>query len=79
MVVDAAGGPVCDATVVVRDGSYVSELMQINCVYFGAHERAGTYSIDVTTASATERIDGVKVSKDACHVITRELTINMDR
>ena len=77
-VVDATGDRVCDATVIVRDGNFVSELTESSCVYFGAQERAGAYSLEVTRGLETKTVDGVKVSKDDCHVVTRELTVTMD-
>jgi hypothetical protein len=77
-VLDAAGNSVCNAKIVVREGDFASELTALNCVYFGAHERAGTYSLEVTVGSDFKSVDGIKVSKDECHVVTRELTVTMD-
>lgn len=79
---DASGKAVCDATVTVRDGAFSSQLAVFlpgtqSCVYRGAQERRGTYSVEVQSGTTTKRVDGVTVSADQCNVITREITVDL--
>lgn len=74
-----AGTRVCDAKVTARDGAFSEVLTSFgdttHCTYSGASERKGTYSIDVMSAGTTRTIDGVNVTEDDCHVITRHITV----
>jgi hypothetical protein len=79
-VVDSTQSPVCDAVVTAKDGGYTEELMLVTggpCVYVGAVERAGTYSITAKRQGASGRLNGVKVTADQCHVhpVTATITI----
>jgi hypothetical protein len=83
-VLDAAGKRVCDASVTVTDGAYSAALSPFSgdnssCTYFGPTERAGMYSIEVRSGTRSNRLDGVKVNADACHVRTRSVTITLAR
>ena len=79
-VVDAAGAPVCEATVVARDGSFSEALRGLPgdastpCVFTGPMERVGTYRIDVSARGATATATA-KVSADSCHVRTQDVTV----
>lgn len=79
-VIDAAGAPVCDATVVAHDGSFSGALRGLPgdastpCFFTGPEERAGTYRIDVTARGATATASA-KVSADSCHVRTQDVTV----
>ena len=78
----ASGEPVCDARVVARsDRAFDEELRasNSNCSYGGAFEEAGTFSLEVTTASSTKLVKNIKVSEDKCHPLTREVVVTMDQ
>jgi len=79
-VTDGAGGPaVCDATVTARDGAYLETLAPTvpaaGCTYQGAFERAGTYTIDATSAGRAAEVAGVIVTTSQCTTVPREVTI----
>ena len=80
-VLDGASGmPVCDAMVTLRDGAYSETLggdVRL-CDYYGAAERAGTYSIDVVWGAKTKTLDNVRVTAGDCHVMPRSVTITLD-
>ena len=44
----------------------------IDCVYQGAGERAGTYSVDARSDAREKLVSGVVVGHDQCHVIGRQ-------
>ena len=76
------GAHLCDATVIASEGAYSETLSvvapSLACVYTGAWERAGTYSISATKAGYQDQTqDGVVVSKDACHVHGAAVTISL--
>jgi hypothetical protein len=84
IVLDATGKRICDASVAVTDGAFSASLSPFSgdnssCTYSGPTERAGTYSIEVHSGTRTDRLDGVKVTADACHVRTRNVTITLSR
>jgi hypothetical protein len=75
---------VCNATVTARDGGFSAVLSRnfdgnTSCAYVGPLEREGTYSIEVRSGSEAKTVDNVTVSKDACNVRTRRLTVTLDR
>jgi len=75
--------PICDATVQAKDGNYVETLEQFStgdpCVYVGAGERAGTYSITVQKTGYTPKTtDNLIVEKKDCHVTGIVTTISID-
>lgn len=85
-VVDAASQtPVCDAQIVARDGAYSETLtMQPagSCVYLGAGERTGTYSLTVTRAgytTVTRAAPVVRDDSDGCHVVGVTDTVSLTR
>jgi hypothetical protein len=73
-----------EATVVVKDGSF-QETLEWNgvtptghTIYGGAFERPGRYTITVSRDGyATFVMTGVNVDKDDCHVMTRQLKVNL--
>ena len=81
VVQDATNGAsICDATVTLRDGSYVETATAIGgCSYAGAFERSGTYDIEVSKVGfRTAAAHGVVVTKDTntCpHVVGKSVVI----
>jgi hypothetical protein len=73
-----------EATVTVRDGSF-QETLELNgvtatgqVIYGGAFERPGQYTVTISRDGyATLVMMGVNVTKDQCHVVTRQLTIDL--
>jgi hypothetical protein len=84
-VVDASSAQrICDAKVVAIDGSFSEELRPFgsgqDCTYSGPTERAGTYEIRATRAGyETVTVNGVRVTRDECHVIPVMLSIQLRR
>jgi hypothetical protein len=82
-VVDAASGQrICDAKVVASEGSFSEELRPFgsgqDCTYSGPTERAGLYEIRATRAGyEPAAMNGVRVTRDECHVIPVRVTIQM--
>jgi hypothetical protein len=82
-VVDASSGQrICDAKVVVIDGSFSEDLRPFgsgqDCAYSGPTERAGTYEIRATRAGyETGTMNGVRVTRDECHVIPVMVSIQL--
>lgn len=86
-VVDGAtGAPICDATVTAQDGDHVETLQVLasggECPYFGAHERAGTYTLTATSGTRSKVVTDVRViagGDSVCgHVATETVTITLD-
>lgn len=80
-VQDASGAEVCDATVTATDGDY-SEVLSSggtaqDCVFSGAVERRGTYTVIAEAAGVTGTVPDVKIRSDECHVITEEVTVKL--
>ena len=80
-VQDPSGAEVCDAAVTATDGDY-SEVLSAggtaqDCVFFGAIERPGTYTVTADEGGVIGTVPGVKVRSDECHVITEEVTIKL--
>ena len=83
---DRTGAHVCDATVTARDGGY-SEILRpmswagvSSCLYVGAAERPGTYSVRaeaVAFAPGTVGNVSVPTTGDGCHVqmVHREIRL----
>lgn len=74
----------CSAKVTATDGSYQEVLTSTSpqgaggCTFRGAAERAGRYDIQVElTGHISQTHSGIVVSQDACHVITRYISIPM--
>ena len=80
---DVSGNAVCDAAVTATDGDHSEPLMNIagegsSCMYVGAYERRGTYSIEARAPDGrSARIDGVLVTADQCHVRPVTTTITL--
>ena len=79
-VQDSRGAAVCEAVVSATDGDY-SEVLSAgtanDCVFIGALERRGTYTVTATLGGITGSISGVKVRADVCHVITQVVTVKL--
>jgi hypothetical protein len=73
-----------EATVVVKDGNFqeVLELKGVTAagqiVYGGAFERPGHYTVMISKDGyATLVMTEVNVTKNNCHVMTRQLSVNL--
>lgn len=78
-VTGADTGQAVEAMVVVRDGDYVEELMQVGTYHVGAGERPGTYRIDISAEGyAPATIEGVDVDDSGCHVETEERAVALE-
>lgn len=67
--------------VVITDGNY-SETLQFfdaqNPIYYGAYERAGTYTITVTKAGRQTYVSQpIVVKRDICHVIPQTVMVSL--
>ncbi|MEW5855101.1 MAG: hypothetical protein AB2A00_40365 [Myxococcota bacterium] len=75
------GGPICDAVVLAREGSFEEQLIAgagSDCVYSGVYERAGTYTVEaIKSGFETGRVEGVVVGRDECHVIPESRTLEL--
>ncbi|MDQ1476031.1 MAG: hypothetical protein QOE62_1260 [Actinomycetota bacterium] len=82
IVLGSTGKQMCDASVIATDGSFSAPLSNFpdrgSCWYSGVAERAGTYTLVVRFGPMTKTLDGVKVTADACHVRTRDVSITLD-
>ena len=84
-VVDASSGQrICDAKVVALDGSFSEDLRPFgsgqDCTYSGPTERAGVYAIRATKVGyETVTMNGVRVTRDECHVIPVMVTIQLKK
>ncbi len=81
-VLDASGRRVCDAAVTARDGDFSARLSASDdtptaCTYLGVPERKGNYSVEAQSGSKRARLSDVKVSGDACHVRTRDVSLRL--
>lgn len=81
-VQDLSDSPVCDAVVTVTDGDFSQELTTArssDCIYFGADERPGTYTIEAARRGAIGTVQGVDVTTTGdCHVIqTAQVTVRL--
>lgn len=82
-VVDSSNQePICDATVVAKDGSYSETLVHpggSQCQYAGAIERSGTYRIEASREGyLPNSLDAVAVTKGECHVNPQVRTISLE-
>ena len=81
------GAVLCTAVVTATDGSYSETLRTLDplssadggtqCVFFGAGERAGTYTVDATAEGRESRVTGIEVTRNDCLVIPREITLKL--
>src|SRR5262249_19061536 len=75
-VSDAGGLQICDATVVVQDGTYTETLRSQACGYFGAFERTGNYTLTISAPGhATKTVTGVVVTDGECHVHAQSVNV----
>ena len=83
---DQTGAHVCDATVTARDGAYSETLRPTSwslvspCLYVGASERSGTYSVHAEAARLSPGMLSsvtVPITEDGCHVrmVQREIRL----
>jgi hypothetical protein len=81
VVSDVDGGPVSEGLRVVgRDGAYEEQLSGApgSNSRWGAFERAGNYDLTVeATGFVTQTVENVRVREDGCHVIPKDLTVEM--
>lgn len=68
-------------SVTAKDGSYIEDLLPNvpgTPVFSGAYERIGTYTITVTKQGYQTYVsNNITVLRDECHVIPRQLTVNL--
>ena len=83
-VSDARTGAPLKATIVVKDGEFKEELKLKGItaagqvIYGGAFERPGVYTVKASKDGyETSTLKDIKVSKDQCHVLTRNLKVNL--
>ena len=80
LVESSSSIPISDGvTVVATDGNY-SETLQFfdaqNPIFYGAYERAGTYTITVTKAGRQTYVSQlIVVTRDICHVISQTIMV----
>lgn len=68
-------------SVTARDGSYTEDLLPVipeTPTFSGAWERPGNYIITVTKPGYQQYVSNtIAVSRDECHVIPRQLTVDL--
>jgi len=68
-------------SVTARDGNYIEDLLPVipdTPTFTGAYERPGTYIITVRKDGYVDYVsNSIVVSPDRCHVIPRQLTVNL--
>lgn len=68
-------------SVTARDGNYIEDLLPVipdTPTFSGAYERAGNYIITVRKAGYQDYVsNNIGVARDRCHVIPRQLTVNL--
>jgi hypothetical protein len=81
-IVDGATGQpiVEEVTVIATEGSYSQTVMAVQGVAALAHERPGTYRVEVQAAGYQPWVmPSVGVTRDGCHVETVQLTALLTR
>jgi len=76
VVLDSASGAGLAqiAVGVAREGIFADTLRGTDSIVSGAHERAGTYRVELSAPGYLDwSRDAVKVERDACHVQTARL------
>lgn len=84
-VESASGSPLCDASVVVSNGSQrvtfsptVTAPSPAPCnVYVGPLQHPGKYTITVSAGGRTTTVPAVSVQANACGLITRRVTVKV--
>lgn len=82
---DEAGAPVCDASVVVRDGAFSQALVALpgaggTCTWDGPAERPGTYEVTISKPGYETVVlpsVAVKPGPDACHVVPAKVNATL--
>ena len=83
VVNDQSEAPICDAVVTARSRAYSERLVpsvsyDAGCYYFGASERAGTYSLRAEAAGfLPSTLADVTVRGGECHVETVRRSIRL--
>jgi hypothetical protein len=67
----------------VMDGAFSAALSpwgdSASCEYVGGKSvRQGTYSLEVRSGARNKKVDGLKVTADACHV-QRAVSVTLDQ
>ena len=85
-VADAQTGTPLRATIVVTDGNFKEELnlrgvtAAGQVIYGGAFERPGLYTVRVSRDGyETSILKAIKVTKEQCHVVTRNLKVSLKK
>lgn len=82
---DEQGAPICDATVVARDGAFSEQLRAFEsypgkCTWSGVTERPGNYEVTVSKPGyETAVYRNVYAGSGLCHVDTAELDVTLVR
>jgi hypothetical protein len=83
-VSDAQTGVPLKATILVKDGEFQEELKLKGItatgqvIYGGAFERPGVYTVKASKDGyETSTLKDIKVTRDQCHVVTRNLKFNL--
>jgi hypothetical protein len=77
--------PICDAKVVITNGSDIREEPTPNgpdCLYSGAYEKTGTFRVEVTHPSfapATRENIEAKTDASGCHVEAQQVLIELSK
>lgn len=73
------GNPICDATVVALDGTHEETLSASSgtCVYMGAGERAGRYTVTASKPGLNSASIQVEVGEEACHVRGEHVSLQL--
>ena len=85
-VADAQTDTPLRATIVVTDGNFIEELnlrgvtAAGQVIYGGAFERPGVYTVRVSREGyETSTLKDIKVTKDRCHVETRNIKVTLKK
>ncbi len=72
--------PITGATLVLTDGAYTDTMVEGHAgTYLGAHEREGTYQLNVVASNYEPHAEGgIIVPKGHCHVDTQNLTVELE-
>jgi hypothetical protein len=78
-VEDVQGRSLCDAQVEASEGSYRETLDDAldDCVFRGAGERAGSYTLRVSKSGFRTAEVTVRVERDLCHVKNENVTVRL--
>jgi hypothetical protein len=73
-------GPVCEASAVAREvvSGRSHELWLGGCEWYGPYEVAAVFDVSATAGTKSGLLEGVAVSKNACNVRTREVSVTLE-